>query len=535
MEIKIIIPLIAATVNIVLGLLMYLRRGTSAANYTFIFLTWVIALWSLAIALFYLETGVSSSPALAKFIYFSGGLVAPVFFYFTVVFMGNIRLYWVNISILLTTVGLFYLYFFTNLIVSSVFIQDGVKGFLYGPLRVLFDIHFIVFFLGGFVVLYRGSLKTKDRVLQKQILYILIGSVLGFTLASFSNITFPWLSMFQYIWIGPALVLAWPISIAYAILKHNLFNIRVIVAEFSLTFLWILVFVKILLSATLLGQILSAALLVAVSVLGLFLIRGLHEEIALRTEKEETMQKIARANEELLTLGEKKEEFISIASHQLRTPLTSIKGYASLLLEGSFGELPRMARIGVKKIFRANELLLGDVEDFLLASRIEQGRVQYQFATVELEALLNELLHQMEPIAKEKWLNLRMETEGRGTHLIKADAEKLKQALENIVLNAIEHTKEGLVKIRLTRNEESGKLIIAISDTGSGISAKALRKLFKKFQSADDWFSTGVGLYVSKGIIEAHGGEIWAKSNGKNQGTTFFIQFDEIKDNTRNI
>jgi len=255
----------------------------------------------------------------------------------------------------------------------------------------------------------------------------------------------------------------------------------------------------------------------------------------LREKKLATMESIARANEELLTIGEKKEEFVSIASHQLRTPLTSIKGYASLLLEGSFGELPHMARIGVKKIFRANELLLGDVEDFLLASRIEQGRIEYQFATVELEALLNELLHEMEPLAKEKWLELGMETEGRGTHLIKADGEKLKQAVENIILNAIEYTTEGFVKIRLTRNEEQKKLIIAISDTGIGISTKALKELFKKFQNADDWFSTGVGLYVSKGIVEAHGGEIWAKSNGKEQGTTFYMQFDEIKDNSRNV
>jgi signal transduction histidine kinase len=229
-------------------------------------------------------------------------------------------------------------------------------------------------------------------------------------------------------------------------------------------------------------------------------------------------------------MEKQKTEFVSIASHQLRTPLTAIKGYASMLLEGSFGKLSDGVRDAVDKIFKSSQVLVLIIEDFLMVSRIEQGRMRYDFTVVNLRDTVKEVVKDIEPKAKEKNLSIQVYVEDTGSFNIKADHAKIKQVIYNVVNNAILYTEKGFIKILLSKNKESDMLRVAVSDTGIGIDRNMMSKLFKKFSKGkESTLGSGIGLYVAKEIVKAHKGHIWAQSDGKTQGSTFFIELPEIK------
>jgi len=236
------------------------------------------------------------------------------------------------------------------------------------------------------------------------------------------------------------------------------------------------------------------------------------------------------ANKELRRMEKQKTEFVSIASHQLRTPLTAIKGYASMLLEGSFGKISSGVREAVEKIYKSNQVLVVIIGDFLMVSRIEQGRMVYDFNTVELSDIVKEVVKEVEPDAEGKGLKIQINIEYNESFIINADYTKMKQVIHNIFNNAIRYTEKGFIKILLSKNQENQKLRIAISDTGMGINKEMIPKLFKKFSKGrKSKLGSGIGLYIAKEIITAHKGRIWAQSDGSGHGATFFVELPEAK------
>jgi len=262
---------------------------------------------------------------------------------------------------------------------------------------------------------------------------------------------------------------------------------------------------------------------------GAFLIRVIIKEIEVRQQTEVLAKQLSVANLKLSDMEQQKTEFVSIASHQLRTPLTAIKGYASMLTEGSFGPLSDEAKRAVEKIFRSSQRLVLIIQDFLMVSRIEQGRVQYSFETIELKNLLKEIINDVKPVAQEKGLSVRFQFDNGGAVMAKVDREKFKQSVYNIIANAISYTDVGLINVLLSNDNWSKKVRIAVSDTGKGIVSKSLENIFEKFShnGTQGRFGSGIGLFVSREIIKAHRGNVWAESAGPGHGSTFFIELPQ--------
>jgi len=244
----------------------------------------------------------------------------------------------------------------------------------------------------------------------------------------------------------------------------------------------------------------------------------------LKQEVKKATADLRAANKQLKELDAAKSEFISIASHQLRTPLTVIKGYISMMLEGTFGKLTKEETVSLEKVYESNERLIQLVENLLNISRIESGRLQFNFEIMQLEEVVENVVDELAGSAKRKGLRLEYKKSSKPLPKVKIDEEKIRQVVMNLIDNAIKYTKQGGITIKL---EQIGKNIqFCVIDTGVGISKEDLDNLFKKFSrgkgsSVIHTEGTGLGLYVGKMMIEAHQGKIWAESKGKDRGARF--------------
>ena len=241
----------------------------------------------------------------------------------------------------------------------------------------------------------------------------------------------------------------------------------------------------------------------------------------------ETWEKLRVAYEELKKLDVAKSEFISIASHQLRTPLTAIKGYISMILEKLYGKPPEKMEKPLENIYLSNERLIKLVNDLLNVSRIEAGRMEMKPEKLSIESIITSITEELKNAAKEKGLYLKWEKPKKPLPKIAIDREKIRQVIMNVVDNAIRYTEKGGVTIKCKAQNEKCK--IEISDTGTGLTKYELSKMFESFSrgAAGTRLYTegvGLGLYIARRLIELHHGKIWAESKGKGKGSTFYIE-----------
>jgi PAS domain S-box-containing protein len=242
------------------------------------------------------------------------------------------------------------------------------------------------------------------------------------------------------------------------------------------------------------------------------------------TDRKKAEEDIKNAKTEAERANLAKSEFLSRMSHELRTPLNSILGFAQLM---RMGELDPTHKKGVDHIMKSGKHLLNLINEVLDLSRIEAGELSLSIEPVELKALILETLDVVYPLAKENNIKLEL-TETEALQLfVKADNQKLKQVLLNIINNAIKYNiKDGLVSIA-AKNIKNEKVRISITDTGKGIAEEELPKLFTPFQRIGTEISTvegtGLGLAVSKKLTEAMNGTIGIESKvGK--GSTFWVE-----------
>ncbi|MFL5927109.1 MAG: sensor histidine kinase [Gaiellaceae bacterium] len=249
---------------------------------------------------------------------------------------------------------------------------------------------------------------------------------------------------------------------------------------------------------------------------------GRAERAALR-EAEQAQQLLAFQNQQLLEIDRLKDEFVSSVSHELRTPLTSIAGYVELLLEEETDEY-RRGHLGI--IERNSDRLLALVSDLLFAARLQYGRLELARSPVDLRTLVLQAVDSARPRARAASVHLEVET--REVPAMQGEPAKLAQLLDNLVSNAIKFTpRNGRVDVRLDRRD--GTIRLEVSDTGIGIAEAEREQLFERFFRAQSALEhqiqgTGLGLYISKAIVDAHGGRIGV-NGAPGQGTTFCVEF----------
>jgi PAS domain S-box-containing protein len=214
-----------------------------------------------------------------------------------------------------------------------------------------------------------------------------------------------------------------------------------------------------------------------------------------------------------------KSEFIATASHELRTPLTSVQMGVHLLLEGALGELTDKQNEVLQACRQDCERLDKLMRDLLDLSRIEAGESQPQLATVSARDLLTTAVKELRPQVEAKGLEVRVEVPV-DLPSVKVDRLQIERVIGNLVINALRHTKQG--GIRISAEHRDGNVAVSVCDTGSGIPTEYLPHIFDKFVQVPDepTGGAGLGLTISKSIVEAHGGQISVQSE-VGRGTTF--------------
>ncbi len=277
---------------------------------------------------------------------------------------------------------------------------------------------------------------------------------------------------------------------------------------------------------------------------------NLEEQIAARTRelknKVETLNKInaeldrsgkllvrrdlelTRANERLRDLDQMKSDFVSIAIHQLRTPLSAVKWTLSVLLKGDAGPLSNEQRTLLMKTYESNDRMLSLLSDLVLTDQLDSQKLKAlpQMRTI-LPDLLENLLLEIEPLAKRKNVHIEFINRKPVYPSLQIDPQNMRAVFQNLIENAIKYTKPGgSVKMEI-KDDIPGKVIFSITDTGIGIPPENQKNVFTRFFRAKNAVrvepnGSGLGLYIVKGIVEKHGGEV-AFESSEDQGTTFRV------------
>lgn len=198
-----------------------------------------------------------------------------------------------------------------------------------------------------------------------------------------------------------------------------------------------------------------------------------------------------------------------------------------MLLNGDEGELNSGQLALMKKTYRSNQRMINLVNDLLNVSRIEEGRFLYELEETDLKEMIRKVIATAEPTARQKKIKMIFHSGKKKLPLIKADQEKLLLAIQNVVDNAIKYSNEG-GEVTITITAEDGWIMISVADQGIGIPRIQQPRVFQRFFRASNAMGqepegTGLGLFITQNIIEAHRGKIWFKSK-ENEGTTFYIK-----------
>lgn len=537
MPYQVVLLFIVAVINAVFSYFI-LRGPKNPTNVLFSLVTLTVSFWSVNLAFFILNSDLNTALLFANFYYISAAAIPFLFFFFSVFFLNEKKKLRFYHYILISPIVLLILFLFFDkyFLVTNVFVDSYGKNVNFtGRHYEYYILYFIFYVLLAYYQLFRKFLVSKINIEIAQLKFIFLGTLLSFALGMYFNLILPAIGNYEFIWLGPPFSLIMVLSIGYAIARHNLFNIGVVATEIFTFLIWFLILLRMLTTESLTDKVINGFLLLFAIIFGLLLIRTIIKEVQTREGIEGLVKDLAKANEHLRQVEQQKSEFVSIASHQLRTPLTAIKGYASMILEGSFGALSSEARGAVEKLFKSSQRLVALVEDFLTVSRIERGKMQFDFTSVDLKELIGGVVKDLEIDARDKGPVLTFQIESGSLYVVRGDALKLKQVLTNVIDNAIKFTNRGFIRVLLSRDNETKKIRIAVSDTGAGMDLKTIERLFKRF---DEELSSnrnekvgmspgGLGLYVSHQIIKALGGKIWAQSEGVGKGSTFFIELPE--------
>ncbi len=248
--------------------------------------------------------------------------------------------------------------------------------------------------------------------------------------------------------------------------------------------------------------------------------------VKLRLKVKEATAKLRVANSHLKELDKAKTLFLSVASHQLRTPLAGIKGFLSMILDGDFGELQKQVREILEDVYANSNRLIRLVNTFLNVSRIEAGRLTLMRDNHDLVQMAKKVVNELQFTARDKGLALTFET-NKDEIMANVDLDKIEDVVINLTDNAIKYTSVGTIVVRLV--DKGDKVRIEVQDTGEGLEAKEIKTLFHKFVRGERGLHThtdgsGLGLYIAKRVAEMHNGEIGVTSEGIGKGCVFWFE-----------
>jgi signal transduction histidine kinase len=371
----------------------------------------------------------------------------------------------------------------------------------------------IVYILSGFVI----SFRRTDSVFEKRenilftlgIIFFLFSFIFTWQVASY----FEMFVLEQYGFFGMTVFMA---LLAYLIVRYKAFNIKLLGAQALVISLVALIGSQFLFVQSMTAQVLTGVTLAISGWIGLMIIRS--------------VKLIDHQKDELAKASQEKSEFMSFAAHQIRTPITVIKGYASNMLEGDYGVLPAEATKQVQKMLISANDLIYLIADYLDKAKIELNQLKYAMNPFDLKATVTKVVGDFRIGAEHHNVPVKLAIPEGVDFTISADESKIKQIVGNLIDNSIKYNVEGgHVDVSLERDEEKKTVRIIVADNGKGIAPETMPYLFLKFgrgstAEKSSINGTGLGLYLAKEMLDHHNGSIHAESEGLGKGSKFIVE-----------
>ena len=560
---------VGALITVFFGVLALFHNSKSATNRALVFLMFSILLWIINNFLIFVSTSVpftiwvvKTQMVLATMQIFGNLLFIYIFpseklefkkwqaaiFLFSAVFALGISPFLFKLD--------------PNVLFPNTAIPHTVGSALNPPWGI---VTFAATFLTAFIAFRKYRRASKED--KGPFLSVLVGTVVTFILLMITQYLL--LNVFGIIdfnFYGPLFLMPLVIGTGYAIIKHHLFNIKAVATEILVFSMWMFLLLRVFFESSLQDTIVDIVILVGVVVVGIFLIKSVLNEVRqkeklaeLNTKLDKTNadlndlnnnleQKVAeqtveirrayevekKARIELEELDKAKDQFILTTQHHLRTPLTIVKGYLQSILTQKTTKLDPTTTTYVVKAEESTERISSLVNELLDISQMEVGKSILSKQSVNIGELIIDILRELEMEIKKRDLTVNMDIASDIN--LSIDKTKIREALFNLVDNSVKYNREkGLVNIggELVKHpieKDKWFLKLTIEDQGIGLTPeeaqKAFNQYFERGKEAEELYTTGrgIGLAVTKNIIQAHGGKVYAESAGRGKGSKFIVE-----------
>jgi signal transduction histidine kinase len=503
---------VAVTGIAVLAFIVFLRNKGSITSRSFFFFSFLTILWGLSNYFLYKFTDPELAVLALRIHIFLTIWHSYAFFQLAYVFPNEKK----ELP-LWHTYGLLPFAFFSSALLLIPFVFTKINDFvslpqLTNPERsdgiILGGIVTFSFLVSGITSLY-NKIEAAKGDQRRQIMLMFTGmSLTAGLLLLFSFILPIGFNNYNFVPFGALFIFPVIVFTVYAIYIVELFHVKNLFAGIFIFFLCVFSLVELTISDNIEQLLLRILIFILTLVLGIQLVRNTFE--------------IELANEQ-------KSELMTFATHEIRTPITIMRGYASILLDGDKGQVSPPVVDLLQKILISGNEVISLLSQYLNKSKIELGQLQYVFAKVDVVPLINELLTSFKVHAEQKGLSLTKTLPTKEKIFVVADQGKLREVVTNLIDNAIKYCPQGSVDVSVEHG--NGKVLIRVTDTGVGIEEDTKKILFKEFSRADiqkvNILGTGLGLYLAKIFIDAHKGRIWVESEGKGKGSQFYIELAE--------
>jgi len=513
--------LISGLFMIAMGVFVFSKNPWKRLNTIFFFFCSAVAVWLICTFIMYKSDSDIWRIFWDKMVYIGVVFIPMLMYHFGLVFTETEEKNKVNLYL-----GYFFSLVFLLLSRTSYFVNDlyryewGVHtqaGFAHHLFLAFFFFYVLLFLLEIYNFL-KITQKKYGKIRRNQVKYLLI-SFITMNMAAYAFLAAYGINVNP---LGAYLLEIISVSIlALAITKYHLFEIRVILTEILAVIMGTILFVSPFLMPDDLLRNLAIANFLLFCFFGYYLIRATYQE----EKRREDAEKLAK---DAVQLSEAKDQFMLSVQHHLRTPLTAIQGYSSLLLEGSFGEINEEAKQKISRILESSRELIKLANNFLSIAKMETRKDSLLMGKVQMKAVMEEIIKELEPEKEKKKIYIKFSAKGVIPE-ITTDRDKIKEAIYNVVNNAIKYTQKGGITVEISLKGEEN-ILISVKDTGIGIEKEQMKNMFREnFERGRNVKQinaegVGIGLYLSARIIKNLKGKIWAKSEGNNKGSVFYIE-----------
>lgn len=533
-----LLPFVSAIFTYTLGFFVWMRNRRSLISILFFFYCFAISIWLFGtFKLFNAQTD-----ALAifwdRFIYLGVAFIPIILYHFGLLYCS------IKSQQSVLWVGYILAFFFFAVSQTDWFVRDlffyewGVHTraqILHHPFLIYFFGYFVLFFVNLFRYWRHAQGQHK-----KQALYLLIGFFILDAIGPLAFLPAYGISVYPIIFLS---AIPFVLLVAYAMVKYQALNVKLLSVEIFSTLVIVLFLAEAFLASSIQELLLRLIALGLVVLFVLMLMKSVYAEVRRREEIERLNQEIAEAsqalqqqNHELVESQEReriknqeviklKDEFVFIASHELKAPVFAIKGFLELV-ESEKGKIPAKTREYLQDIHSASEHLNKLVNDLLQVARGEAGTIAFHSEPVDLLPTIELVVKEQTGVAHKRGIEIHLDAKEHP--IVMADASKWTEVITNLVNNAIKYNRDkGRVDITVAAN--ASHLSVTVKDTGHGIPKEQQEKIFGKFfrasgKATEGVMGTGLGLFITKNLVEKMGGTISFTST-EGVGTTFVCMF----------